>query len=187
MINRKLFSILTVFVFLIFLSTNISAICEEGQIDINSASEEKLQDIANIGPARAAEMITIRPFSSVDDMVRITGIAEKTLAQIKSQGIACVEDEEEKNESNEEADNANNMSENTTTLDDAPVKNEILLKPEVIKLNYPVNDTKDIKSEENSQILSKDKIAMYGFFVFSAIIGVLLIIRRKKIYQNDFR
>ena len=64
--------------------------CREGQVDINSASVEDLQKVKHIGAVRAQEMLTLRPFSSVDDMERIHGIGPKRLAEIKDQGIACV-------------------------------------------------------------------------------------------------
>jgi competence protein ComEC len=65
--------------------------CAPGQININTASEVQLEEISQIGPARAAQMLELRPFSSVDDMVRISGITENALAKIKAQGLACVE------------------------------------------------------------------------------------------------
>ncbi len=64
--------------------------CREGQVDINSAPVEELDKIKYIGTVRAQEMLTLRPFSSVDDMHRIKGIGPKRLAEIKEQGIACV-------------------------------------------------------------------------------------------------
>jgi competence protein ComEC len=65
--------------------------CREGQIDINTASKEELDRIINIGPVRAAEIIRLRPFSSVDDMIRIRGIGPARLGDIKAQGLACVQ------------------------------------------------------------------------------------------------
>ncbi|MDZ4226494.1 MAG: helix-hairpin-helix domain-containing protein, partial [Candidatus Pacearchaeota archaeon] len=82
------------FILVLFL-TNISALCKDGQVDINSASAEELDKIAQIGPARAEQMITLRPFSSVDDMIRIDGIGENNINLIKSQGLACVDEETE--------------------------------------------------------------------------------------------
>lgn len=64
--------------------------CQPGQVDINSAAFEELQLIIHIGPARAEEMLAIRPFSSVDAMDRIDGIGPARLADIKAQGVACV-------------------------------------------------------------------------------------------------
>lgn len=59
-------------------------------MDINSASLSDLDKIRHIGPVRAAQLITLRPFSSIDDMVRIKGIGPDRLRDIKDQGLACV-------------------------------------------------------------------------------------------------
>ena len=64
--------------------------CAEGQVDVNSASSKELQLIKHIGPKRANAMIPLRPFSSLDDLVRIKGIGPSRLADIKEQGVACV-------------------------------------------------------------------------------------------------
>ena len=61
-----------------------------GCIDINSAGLADLELIIHIGPARAAEMLTLRPFSSVADMDRIAGIGPSRLADIIAEGLACV-------------------------------------------------------------------------------------------------
>ncbi|MEH7493217.1 MBL fold metallo-hydrolase [Neobacillus niacini] len=58
-------------------------------IDINTASFEQVQEIMHIGPARAQDLINLRPFSSVDDLGRIKGIGPARIADIKSQGLAC--------------------------------------------------------------------------------------------------
>jgi hypothetical protein len=50
----------------------------------------ELQGIIHVGPDRAAEIITRRPFGSVDDLTRVTGIGPSRLADIKAQGLACV-------------------------------------------------------------------------------------------------
>lgn len=64
--------------------------CQPGQVDINRAGFDELQRIIHIGPDRAGQILDLRPFSSVDSMTRIKGIAEKRLADIKAEGIACV-------------------------------------------------------------------------------------------------
>jgi competence protein ComEC len=63
--------------------------CGPGQVDINSAGFEELQEIIHIGPARAEDIIRLRPFASVDSMTGIDGIAAGRLADIKQQGVAC--------------------------------------------------------------------------------------------------
>jgi hypothetical protein len=60
------------------------------KIDINTASLEDLIKIIHIGEVRAKELISLRPFSSLDDLTRIKGIGEKKLADIKKQGLAWV-------------------------------------------------------------------------------------------------
>jgi beta-lactamase superfamily II metal-dependent hydrolase len=65
--------------------------CGPGQVNINTASSSELQRIIHIGPARAEQMPALRPFRSVDDLVRISGIAAARLADIKAQGLACVD------------------------------------------------------------------------------------------------
>lgn len=59
-------------------------------ININTASLQELQEIVHIGPARAQELIDLRPFNSVDDLTRIKGIGKARLDDIKAQGRACV-------------------------------------------------------------------------------------------------
>jgi competence protein ComEC len=59
-------------------------------IDVNRATIDQLQEIMHIGAARAQDLIQLRPFSSVDDLGRIKGIGPARIADIKSQGLACV-------------------------------------------------------------------------------------------------
>ena len=65
--------------------------CAPGQIDVNSASLEDLQRISHIGASRAQALVALRPFSSVSDLARISGIGNGArLAQIKAENLACV-------------------------------------------------------------------------------------------------
>ena len=59
-------------------------------MDINTASLEELDKIKHIGPVRAAALVELRPFRSVDDMERINGISRERVQEIKAEGIACV-------------------------------------------------------------------------------------------------
>ena len=49
-----------------------------------------MEDIIHIGPLRAAQMVGLRPFASVEDLARIKGIGPSRLADIIEQGLACV-------------------------------------------------------------------------------------------------
>ncbi|MGB5946215.1 MBL fold metallo-hydrolase [Paenisporosarcina sp.] len=62
----------------------------ESCVNINKASLVELQEIIHFGPARAEQLMQLRPFSSLDDLGRIKGIAAARLNDIKSQGLACV-------------------------------------------------------------------------------------------------
>ena len=67
------------------------------KIDINTAPLEDLVKIIHIGKARALELISLRPFSSLDDLVRIRGISKKRIEDIKKQGLAWVGVQKESN------------------------------------------------------------------------------------------
>ena len=56
------------------------------QIDINSATLEQLDQMTGIGPVMAQRIIDARPFSSVDDLLKVKGIGAKTLQKIKRDG-----------------------------------------------------------------------------------------------------
>ena len=59
-------------------------------VDINKASEKEVQQIKHIGPASALELIKLRPYHSIDDLVKINGIGPARIKDIKEQGIACI-------------------------------------------------------------------------------------------------
>jgi competence protein ComEC len=44
----------------------------------------------HIGDKRAEQLIKLRPFYSLNDLTRISGIGDGRLSDIKKQGIACV-------------------------------------------------------------------------------------------------
>jgi competence ComEA-like helix-hairpin-helix protein len=74
--------------FLLFFTCPFFALAE--QIDINTATLQQLDKLTGIGPAYAQKIIDARPFASVDDLIRVKGIGEKTLQKVKDQGLACV-------------------------------------------------------------------------------------------------
>lgn len=76
------------FFLFLFLASTISA---TEKVNINSASLEELKNLTGIGDVKAQAIIDARPFSSVDDLLKVKGIGEKTLEKIKEQGLACVD------------------------------------------------------------------------------------------------
>ncbi|MCC5842448.1 MAG: helix-hairpin-helix domain-containing protein [Opitutales bacterium] len=56
----------------------------EGEtLDLNSASREELQRLPRIGPALAERIEAGRPYRSVDDLARVSGIGPATLEQLR--------------------------------------------------------------------------------------------------------
>lgn len=66
-----------------------AAACGPGQVNVNTASAEELTRIIHIGPALAERVIAGRPYATLDDLLRVSGIGATRLADIKAQGLAC--------------------------------------------------------------------------------------------------
>jgi competence ComEA-like helix-hairpin-helix protein len=52
-------------------------------IDINSACLKELESLSGIGPAIARRIIEGRPFRAVDDLLRVKGIGEKRMSEVR--------------------------------------------------------------------------------------------------------
>ena len=164
---------LWILITIIFLVSFISASCEEGQIDINSASAEELDEIYGIGPVKAQAIIDTRPYNSLDDLIKVSGIGEVTLSNIISQNLVCVEEEPE--EEIEESKIENTIEEK-----------EIAFSPEEIGLETINLNPKAIKSGENSEFLDKRNYSWYGLVVFVILLGLLFFIKTRK-DKNEFK
>lgn len=85
--------VLVFLLFLIFVCLPIGRVFAADKVEINTASLEQLDEIIGIGPVYAQRIIDARPFSSIDDLIGVKGIGEKTLQKIKDQGLAYVENQ----------------------------------------------------------------------------------------------
>lgn len=172
----------------ILMTQNVYATCSEGQIDINSAPKEELVGIIYIGEVRAEELISLRPFESVEELIRIKGIGEVYLSKIKEQGLACVngiEENDEKKEA-EEVEEIEKFKEAENNFEEIKEDNtQKKLELEIIKLN-----TQTIKTENNKEgeleESDKSNYAIYSFVFFCVLLGFLFIIRKVKFRKNEF-
>ncbi len=194
---------------MIFLFSGVCALCNETQIDINTANLTELDKITGIGPAYAQRIIDARAFSSVDDLIRVSGIGNVTLSKIKAEGLACVGEDieqaaqqiqEEKiqqqtqtpitaNETAEETDeergNVDSKAKSSSAADREPNSGTGTTTLDIIELNS--ENSKDIKSESNKETLKKN-LALGGIVSFCVLFGGLFFlksIQRKK--ENEFR
>ncbi|MBQ9090913.1 MAG: helix-hairpin-helix domain-containing protein [Anaerotignum sp.] len=69
--------------------TTIPAENAMGKIDVNSATGMELETLSGIGSSRAADIIKYREengnFSRIEDLMKVSGIGEKTFEEIKEQ------------------------------------------------------------------------------------------------------
>ncbi len=52
-------------------------------VNINTATEVELRSIPGIGATRAAQIVVGRPYETVDDLIRVSGIGERSLESIR--------------------------------------------------------------------------------------------------------
>ncbi len=52
-------------------------------VNINTASQEMLEALPEIGPVKAQAIINNRPYKKIDDIMKVKGIKEGTFSKIK--------------------------------------------------------------------------------------------------------
>lgn len=175
----------------IFLIPNISATCNETQVDINSASIKELDKIIGVGPSIAGNITIFRPFSSLDDLLRVPRIGDKTLDKIKIQGLACVAETDVilKNTTSQiELDN-NSIEEITEKITE-PIpltetkENNLNETKKIINLSPISLNAQSIKSENNKEVLKRN-LSFYGIIAICAVFGALFLFKNRK-RKNEF-
>ncbi len=66
---------------------NAAAETQTAKVNVNTADADSLQELPRIGPVMAQRIIEYRdehgPFQTVDDLVKVRGIGEKTLERLR--------------------------------------------------------------------------------------------------------
>lgn len=164
---------------LVFLIGNCLADCDNSQIDINSASLEELDEIIWVGPATAEKIIDARPFDDVDNLIKVSGIGEVKLGDIKDQDLACVEDGKKRKKDKEKIVYEEASSVQNLDLIGQDVGKEIKTG-EMISL-IP----KDIKKDVVKENTGKGSYAMYGLVAFSVLLLFLFALKIKGFRKDE--
>jgi hypothetical protein len=147
------------FILILLMISFASASC----VDINSASLSELDEIVWVGPATAQKIIDARPFGDIDDLESVPGIGEIKIADIKKEGVGCVDGEEDAEEVYREA---------TVTIE-----NEA---PLVLELDEKVTISLDLGNKQEADVVYMSKnhkalsLAPYGLSLILIIFIVIL-------------
>ncbi len=166
----------------VFTLSNISALCNQTQINLNNANVTGLDKLDGIGPVKAQGIIDSRPFYSVEDLINVKGIGNVTLTKIKIQGLACVDSETELIVRKENSTNISSVkitNSTQTKTQETNVEVQKTVAPEVIKLN-----PKDIKTGANFENLYSNKILWLTAFLI--LIVFLLLVKKYRTKKNEF-
>lgn len=60
-----------------------------GCIGLNDATVEQLGELPNVGPARAAQIIDMRPWGKVEALTRVSGLGAASVQAIKESELVC--------------------------------------------------------------------------------------------------
>ncbi len=118
---KNITSIIFLFCFLLSVVFQVGIAYSTDCVNINTAPKEELEKIIHIGPSYAEQIINLRAetlFSSVDELDRVIGIGPSRLADIKEEGLACVNETQPEPEA-------------------APASTEELMEVEPPSITYP--------------------------------------------------
>ena len=160
---------LILFLLILTFISIVGADCNGNQVDINSASEEELDEIIWVGISTAQKIIDERPYENLGDLRRVYGIGNSKLKDIKEQGLACVEDEDMK----ESVGADDNLDGREKTVEKEEEVIALAPKEEEILLNSVLENSEEVVYEsKNFKIL---KYTSYAFSVFLIFIIAVLI------------
>jgi hypothetical protein len=158
-----------------FLAGIISAtsVCAGEIIDINSAPLEELTKIIHIGEARGKELISLRPFYSLDDLERIKGISQGRIQDIKDQGLAWVDPDMALNQNASEP-----KAHPDPSADRKPLEINAEIPPPKNDLQEEISAPADIKNEDNQ---TNSPLPLYfGAGITAIFSGTTILILKKK-------
>ena len=178
------------FLIILLLVSTVSASCEEGQININSADVNELDKLIGIGPVKAQAIIDSRPFESIGDLIKVKGIGNATLEKIKNQGLACVEEGENSTNDSQNIPNKEekiNVSEEENNKEKSSDEQSIIQKEVVIettsntsKINevsvgqvIKLNTQEESIKSENVREFNKEQYSFYGLIAFCILLALL--------------
>ncbi len=164
---NKLILVLSVLLIL----SQVSALCNKNQINVNMDSKENLQKLYGIGISKSQAIIDSRPFESINNLMSVKGIGEKTLAKIKEQGLACVGEQ-----------NSNKKSTLNPIFTREKQTNKFILN-----LSEPIKiSPKSIKSTNSQKSNEKGVPPKYLLWVFLALLFFLFMVKPRK-RKNEWK
>jgi hypothetical protein len=188
---------LGLFLVVIFILGNVSAVCDSNQVDINSASAEELDTIVWVGSAMAQKIIDARPFDSLDDLKEVSGFGGTgaRVEDIKSQGLACVDGDYEDDEKEDSSEDGEEYKNDKLNEKDSSIESKN--NSEVVYFNEIESESvergiislgKDIKTEINNEVYIKKNYSWLYLIAFCFLLALLYIARERKKYgKSEFR